>query len=156
MPTASYENLIDLDHLAHFKTRMDTKYATKEELSEVASRPDTIEHIKVNNVEATITEETVNITVPTTVAELSDSGNYATKADLSSAVNYRGSVATYDLLPSSGLSNGDMYNVADTNMNYIWNGTAWDPMSEMVDISGKVDKSDVTLATNAQIDALFS
>lgn len=36
---------------------------------------------------------------------------YATKAEITSVYKYKGTVADYDHLPSSGLTTGDVYNV---------------------------------------------
>ena len=47
-----------------------------------------------------------------------------------------GSVATYDDLPSSGQTVGDVYNVLDTGANYVWTSSGWDKLSETVDLSG--------------------
>lgn len=41
-------------------------------------------------------------------------------------LNYKGSVATYDDLPTNALE-GDVYNVVKTDVNYAWTGTEWDP-----------------------------
>ena len=66
-----------------------------------------------------------------------------------SAVNYQWQVNTYADLPANP-SKGDMYNVVqahttaptfDAWTNVVWNGTSWDPMAEMVDLSNLVDKS---------------
>lgn len=61
---------------------------------------------------------------------------YATKTELETAVtglyDYKGTVATYADLPSSGQEVGDVYNVlndentGDTGVNYAWDGSAWD------------------------------
>ena len=68
------------------------------------------------------------------------------KGMVGSAVNYKGQVADYDSLPASP-SIGDMYNVVaahttaptfDAGTNVVWNGTSWDPMAEMVDLSNLV------------------
>lgn len=48
---------------------------------------------------------------------------------LSSAMRYKGQVATYNDLPASGNVIGDMWNVQDTGDNYAWNGTIWDNLS---------------------------
>lgn len=55
---------------------------------------------------------------------------------LSAVYKYRGSVATYQDLPASDLTIGDVYNVEDTGDNYAWTGTAWDKLSGVVDLSG--------------------
>lgn len=38
----------------------------------------------------------------------------------------KGNVPTYASLPSTGQITGDVYNVVDTGINYVWNGTEWD------------------------------
>ena len=56
------------------------------------------------------------------------SGGVKTAIDnaISSVYRFKGSVATYADLPSTGLTVGDVYNVLDTDKNYAWTGTAWD------------------------------
>ena len=62
---------------------------------------------------------------------------------LSSAMHYKGSVANFAALPTEGQEVGDMYNVAaaDTTHgikagdNVAWNGTDWDVLSGVVDLS---------------------
>ena len=55
-----------------------------------------------------------------------------TKADLGldTIYNYKGQVATYDDLPSSGNHVGDVWNVVDTGENYAWNeDDEWDKLT---------------------------
>lgn len=72
---------------------------------------------------------------------------------LGSVLRYKGSVATYADLPTTGQETGDMWNVLEDDANYAWSGTAWDRLSGVVDLtpyrtandqdtidSGKVDK----------------
>lgn len=47
---------------------------------------------------------------------------------LSSAMHYKGTVATVDALPTNA-ETGDMYNVTATDDNYAFNGTSWDKMA---------------------------
>lgn len=66
-----------------------------------------------------------------------------TAADLglTNAYKYRGSVATYEGLPTSGLFAGDVYNVVAAHgthpagTNYAWDGSAWDPLGGEFDTS---------------------
>ena len=53
--------------------------------------------------------------IPTTVAELSDSSNYALKTDLVGGVTYKGTVASYSNLPQSGMAVGDMWNITNAD-----------------------------------------
>lgn len=68
---------------------------------------------------------------------------------VASGVNYKGQVADYASLPANP-ELWDMYNVVaahttapkfDAWTNVVWNGTSWDPMAEMVDLSNLVDKT---------------
>ena len=60
---------------------------------------------------------------------------------LTGAMHYKGTVATVDALPSSGNTKGDVYNVTSTGDNYAWDGSAWDKLSGVVDLSGYVQTS---------------
>lgn len=77
---------------------------------------------------------------------------------LTSAVKYRGSVASFSALPTSGQSVGDMYNIkaaggTDANGtviragdNVVWNGSGWDDQAGTVDLSNYYTKSEVNKA----------
>ena len=66
--------------------------------------------------------------------------SYYTKSELdgklSGAMHFKGTKATFSDLPSSGQEVGDMYNVTETGANYAWDGSAWDKLSENIDLSG--------------------
>ena len=51
---------------------------------------------------------------------------------------YKGSVATVSDLPANDNEIGDTYNVLDTGDNYTWDGTGWDKLSGIVDLSNYV------------------
>ena len=75
--------------------------------------------------------------IVTTYATIADTYTKAqVDAKVSSVYRFAGSVATYDDLPTSGQTVGDTYNVEDTGANYAWTGSAWDKLSETVDLSG--------------------
>ena len=143
---------------------------------ETGAQVNVIESITVNNGQAlTVTNKGVNI----------DLSAYALSSDISSVYKYKGSVASYALLPSADQAVGDVYNVeaADATNginagdNVAWNGTGWDVLAGTVDLSGYVQAEagkglshiDVTQAmkdswdaaangedvTQAEINALF-
>lgn len=103
-----------------------------------------LEKVSVNGSALPISSKGVNI----------DLSGYALKTDISTAVNYKGSVDTYKELPT-GAKNGDMYNVVAEDKdagiaagtNVIWNGTSWDPMAPLVVISS---------IPTSEIDKLFA
>lgn len=120
-------------------------YTTEEKnkLSGVATgaQVNVIETIQVNGQAQVPSGKNVNITVPTTVAQLTDAGNYALKSELSGVYKYKGSVANFEALPEDATT-GDVYNTEDTNMNYAWNGEAWDPLGEIFEIEN-ISNSDI-------------
>lgn len=69
------------------------------------------------------------------------------QSDINTAVTsmfkYKGSVETAENLPSDSENNrvGDVYNVKDSDANYVWNGEEWDKLSE--NISGLAQKSEL-------------
>lgn len=93
----------------------------------------------------------VEAEIPTTVAELTDSDDYATKEYVDSACSsvYRvkGSVANRAALDAiTSKEVGDCYTVNSDNMNYVWTGTAWDQMAPTIDLSGYATKAYVDTA----------
>lgn len=59
----------------------------------------------------------------------------AIKAAVSTAYKVKGSVNSYLNLPTGNNSVGDVYNILDTGANYVWDGTDWDALSGITDIS---------------------
>lgn len=53
---------------------------------------------------------------------------------------FKGTVPTYMDLPAYNNVVGDTYNISDTGSNYTWDGTAWDKLSETVDLSNYATK----------------
>ena len=57
-------------------------------------------------------------------------------ASIGTVMRYKGSVASYENLPSSGNTVGDVYNVLDTGKNYAWTSdNTWDDFSGAITIS---------------------
>lgn len=102
-------------------------------------------------------------------------GNVYTKDEvdtkISSVYKYKGTVATYDVLPTNGQIVGDVYNVESNGMNYAWTGTGWDALGGAADLSDYLQKtgdgSNVTatfteatarenIATGEKLSTLFS
>ena len=86
--------------------------------------------------------------------------NYMTSTEVSDAISnaistvykYKGSVATYANLPSSGQQVGDVYNVEEDGHNYAWTGTEWDRLAGTVDLSNYVTLNTAQTITNKTID----
>lgn len=60
---------------------------------------------------------------------------------LAGVLHYKGSVATYGDLPTSGQEVGDVYNVIDTGANYAWDGSGWDELGSIIDTSLFAEKA---------------
>ena len=80
----------------------------------------------------------------TTVAE-----TYATKSEISAAFIYKGSKDTYAELPASGNKTWDVWNIVNADPthgvkagdNVAWNGTAWDVLGGVTDLSAYFNKN---------------
>lgn len=65
---------------------------------------------------------------------------------IGSVYKVKGSVANYEALPKDNVTIGDVYNLEDTGANYVATSTTpdWDKLSETVDLSGYLTKTDAT------------
>ena len=63
---------------------------------------------------------------------------------IGSVYRVKGSVANYEALPKDNVTIGDVYNLEDTGANYVATSTTpdWDKLSETVDLSGYLTKTD--------------
>lgn len=63
---------------------------------------------------------------------------------IGSVYRVKGSVANYEALPKENVTIGDVYNLEDTGANYVATSTTpdWDKLSETVDLSGYLTKTD--------------
>ena len=86
-----------------------------------------------------------------------DLSNFYTKAEIdnmtSTLFNYKGQVAKEENLPNENNHVGDTYNVQETGANYTWNGTAWDKLSETIDLSPYALNADLSEVSD-RVDAL--
>lgn len=85
--------------------------------------------------------------IPTKVSELQNDSKFQTDTQVSSAITeavqsavtgvytVKGSVANQAALPGDSNKTGDVYNVEDTGMNYVWNGTLWDALGSVTTLT---------------------
>ena len=94
---------------------------------------------KIGELESQIKENhSDDINLSNTVQQIED--------ELTSAVIYKGSVSTFNDLPEENLKVGDMYDVQNSDNNYIWNGTGWDSTTKLISFD---------FVTEEQIEQLF-
>lgn len=115
---------------------------TKLEGIAAGAQVNVLETVKVNGTALTPSNKAVNI----------DLSAYAKKSDITSAYKYKGSKATYDKLPTTGNTVGDVWNVESDGMNYAWTGTEWDPLGGTVDLSGYQTKAEANTALAGKVD----
>ena len=74
---------------------------------------------------------------------------------LTSVFQYRGSVPTFEDLPTEGNITGDVWNVDETDVNYVWDGNEWDQLSGSVDLTGYYTKeqADTRFATVTSLES---
>lgn len=107
-----------------------------------AAQVNVLEGVKVNGTTLTPTDKVVNI----------DLSSYAQKTDISSVYKYKGSVASVSELPTTNNTTGDVYNVLDTDMNYSWTGSEWDPLGSVTDLSDYVKTTQMNTALENKVD----
>lgn len=72
---------------------------------------------------------------------------YAKKTDITGMYKYKGSVASYANLPTTGNTAGDVWNTEDYGKNYAWDGTQWDDLGGIFEIN---------TISNAEIDSIMA
>lgn len=139
------KKLIDLQGLTTFLGEIRRIFATKTELTGYQPKGEYI-----------------------TVSAANDA--FVKKADMTKAMNYRGSVDTFSALPKTGVQIGDMYNVSNVDQargikagdNVVYNGNDWDVMGGVIDLSDYATKvemqqavGDITTATDTEVRGIF-
>lgn len=134
------------------KTEAGTTYATKDSL---------------NNEVSQLVEE-INLKLDDTVAASTylrkDDANttYAKKSDISNVYKFKGTKTNYADLPTTGVVTGEVWNITNADAehgikagdNVAWNGTAWDNLSGVTDLSAYATTS-TTDAISADVKKLM-
>lgn len=72
---------------------------------------------------------------------------------LGSYLTFKGSVATYDKLPTNAKV-GHLYHITDTGAEYLWDGSAWQEMGTSINLTTYIEKkSNVTTNNIVKFDA---
>lgn len=170
-------NFLDENGLLYLWQRLKTIFATESDLTALENtvsglvaaggEPNVIETIQVNGSAQTVTNKTVNITVPTNNNQLANGAGYQTAAQVTSAIDAAiQGVSQFDfevvsVLPATG-EKGTIYLVpisGRTNAynEYIYIGGSWEQIGTTdIDLSGYVQTSDLVAITNAEIDTIIA
>ena len=91
-----------------------------------------IEEIQLNGSKINPSGTTVNINLSA----------YALKSDITTVFRWKGTVTAYSNLSSiSAKEVGDVYHVTDKSAEYVWNGSAWEELGSIVDLSDYYTKT---------------
>jgi hypothetical protein len=113
-------------------TSTTNKFATAEELAQIATNAEDITDLQNNKADKATTLTGYGITDAYTKTEIDNK--------VASVYKYKGSVANYASLPAEDLTIGDVYNIEDTGDNYAWTGSEWDKLAGTVDLSNYATK----------------
>ena len=102
------------------------------------------------------------VTIPTNTNELTNGAGFQTASDVSTAINtalsaamtYKGTKATVDALPSSGNKTGDVWHVTADGGEYAWDGTNWQELGSVLDLSDYVEDTDLVAITSTEINTI--
>lgn len=154
MSSTDYSKLagIDADNIVYKEegkglSSNDYTNAEKEKLAgiEEGAQVNIIQQVKVDGTALTVTDKAVNIPLSEKIGEIVGS-------KLTTAYNYKGTVATPSALPTSGQAVGDVWNIenkseyGEAGVNVAWTGTKWDSLGGIFD----------TTAINNKISAVES
>lgn len=160
--------------LQYFYNRIKTIFATQTALGDLSDRvddiiseggePNVIEVVQENGTPLTVTNKTVNVTVPTTVAELSDSSDYAlaedvpTKtSDLTNDGNGQSPYATQEYVGQNGgkIDTISVNGAAQTITNKNVDITVPTAVSDLTNDSGYQTASDVASAIDTAVASAY-
>ena len=181
MPSQTYEDLVDLDHLALYHDKAKQLFATKEEVASGAGNvidgitvggtavaPDANKVVALGSAAGASAESTLtngaNLPTGSAVKAYVEGKGYQTASDVASALATYGSLKKQvaQAVPTAQAADPNtLYYVMNSATGYydIWQlvGSSVVRLDDVsVDLSGYVRSSDVTIVTNAQIDALFA
>jgi hypothetical protein len=123
---------LDNDGLLYLWQKIKTKFAT---ITDLDGKVDKVTGKGLSTNDYTTAEKNK-------LAAFGAASTYALKTDITNMYKYKGSVATVSVLPASGNTTGDVYNVESSGMNYAWDGTAWDALGEIFTITS-ISNSDI-------------
>lgn len=135
------EQTIEADYVKDTKLQ-ETVNPIKSDVSSLQEKSVEVEAKVEQNVES------IN-NVTNTVTELSNNlnDNYYNKADVDAKItgvyHYKGSIATYENLPTENLEVGDVYNVESSGMNYAWTGEGWDNLGQLFNVEEYYKKGEL-------------
>ncbi len=115
----------------------------------VANKVDKVEGKQLSTEDYTTAEKTKLATYPenySTVTALIDS-------KVASVYKYKGTVNTEAELPEEDQVVGDVYHVVEKSKEFVWDGTKWEELGGIVDLSGYYTKGEVDSAIDTDVEA---
>lgn len=141
----------------------DSLKTTVEGIVATGGEANVIETVQVNGTALTVTDKTVNVTVPTAVSELTNDSGYATTTEVATAVSEAGhaSITVVETLPDAADAESNvMYYLMNSETGYydiyvLIDGALVLIDDTTVDLSGYLLASEIEEITSDEITALF-
>lgn len=172
------KTILDENGVLYFWQKIKAIFAKQSDLTALSGRvddivttggePNVIDTIQVNGTAQTVSNKTVNISVPTNNNQLTNGAGYQTSAQVQSAINTAISGITgidfqvVQSLPQTGAA-GTIYLVSNGGSGqnvydeYIYVNNAFEKIgTTAIDLSGYVQFSDLVAITNAEIDTIVA
>lgn len=127
-------------------------YVAAQVASGVANKVDKVEGKQLSTEDYTTAEKTKLATYPenySTVTALIDQ-------KVASVYKYKGTVATEAELPEADQVVGDVWHVTEKSKEFVWDGTKWEELGGIVDLSGYYTKEEVDSAIDTDVEAARS
>lgn len=124
-------------------------YVAAQVAAGVANKVDKVEGKQLSTEDYTTAEKTKLATYPenySTVTALIDS-------KVASVYKYKGTVNTEAELPEADQVVGDVYHVVEKSKEFVWDGTKWEELGGIVDLSDYYTKSEVDSAIDTDVEA---
>ena len=133
--------------------------AAQDAQSQAEEALQTAEEAKTSAVQAAESAEQSATSAEASEQAAKDSAKAAadSAASIGTVMRYKGSVATYADLPTTGQITGDVWNVEEDDSNYAWNGTTWDKLGATFNAENYYTKSqvdDISTALEGDINSL--
>ena len=126
---------------------------------ESGAQANIIQGIQANGTNVVLSNKIASISIPTSTSQLTNDAHFITINDVPSgssisAMSYKGAKASINELPASGNTVGDVWHVSANGGEYAWDGSEWQELGSIIDLSNYIENSDLVAVTTAEINTI--
>ena len=126
---------------------------------ESGAQANIIQGIQTNGTNVVLSNKIASISIPTSTSQLTNDAHFITINDVPSgssisAMSYKGTKASINELPASGNTVGDVWHVSANGGEYAWDGSEWQELGSIIDLSNYIENSDLVAVTTAEINTI--